>query len=269
MRAHGGFAPTILAFAATLALAASAAAAPCGDDVEGVRLACRCGDTVVSSTRLTATDPVASQRCKLDGLTVHASAQAESLTLDLAGLAIQGSGSGVGVLVTYGGADGARILGGIAGARGLVTGFGTGVIATALESIANISHLEVRDNDDEGLRLAIAGTVLDDVAASGNGRDGIHLRGTGGRLIGVTSSDNGEHGIRVFSHRTVVEAEADRNGRSGVIVDGFGNDVSGAVAHDNKASGIIVRGRAIPPDTAKASGNSRDDVRVNGRRIAP
>ncbi len=252
-----------------LSLATTAFAVRCGDDVDGIRVACRCGDTVISDTRLVVTDPVVSGRCVMDGLTVHARAQAESVTLDLAGLTMRGNGVGIGIRVTYGGADGARIIGGTKESRGLVESFGVGVIAAAYESIANISHLEARDNRHEGLRLAIAGTVLDDVAAVGNGRDGVHLRGNGGRLLGVTSNHNAGHGIHVFSHRTIVEARTDRNGRSGLVVDGFGNDVSEAAASDNGASGIIVRGRAVPPDGSKTSGNSAGNVRVNGHRIAP
>lgn len=49
--------------AVLVTVATTALAAPCGDALDGRRVACRCGDTVVTDTRLLATDPVVTTRC--------------------------------------------------------------------------------------------------------------------------------------------------------------------------------------------------------------
>ncbi len=95
----GGHTTAAAIVVASFLLSGAAAAAPCGDDVKGVRVACHCGDTVVSDTRLRPEDPVVSGRCPLDGLAIRADALAESITLDLAGLSLVGTGAGIGLEV--------------------------------------------------------------------------------------------------------------------------------------------------------------------------
>jgi hypothetical protein len=267
----GGGHTTAAAFAvaSVLLLAGVAAAAPCGDDVNGARVACRCGDTVVSDTRLLAQDPVVAGRCPLDGLAIRASALAESITLDLAGLSLVGTGAGVGIDVEYGGADGARIIGAPPGARAIVRSFDVGVATVSGDSLAVISRLEVLDNRRAGLRLVVSGTVLDDVVASGNGDDGVRIRGTGGRLIGVVSNANGGHGVRLTTNGTVVDAWAEANGGSGIVASGARNDLSKASAAGNAEHGIVIRGGAALPDDGRSVGNAADALRLNGARLVP
>ena len=244
-------------------------AAPCGDNVDGQRIACRCGDTVVSNTTLRIDDPVVRTRCELDGLTVRAGAEAESIRLDLGGFEIHGSGVGVGIRVAYGGADGAWLVGGPPGTRGVVAEFGTGLSNTWREALARVVRLELSDNRGEGARVTIAGTVFEDVTAHGNLRDGLYLHGTGGRLVAVRSYGNGENGIRLFTSNAAVDAVAEDNGRSGIIVDGDDNDLGKAEAAGNGRDGILVRAAGKPPAITRSEANLRDDLRVNGRRIDP
>jgi hypothetical protein len=266
---RGGRALALVALLVGATGSPSAHAAPCGDDVDGARVACRCGDTVVSDTRLRPEDPVVTDRCPLDGLAIRAGALAESITLDLAGLSLRGTGAGVGLSVEYGGADGARIVGAPVGGRATISTFDVGVSTAAGDSIAAVSRLAVRDNRRSGLRLVVSGTVLDDVVASGNGDDGMRIRGTGGRLVNVVSNDNAGHGLRLATDGTAVEATAQHNGGSGIVANGARNDLSQASVAGNAQHGIVVRGRAVLPDETRVVGNAADALRLNGARIVP
>ena len=104
-----------------------ARAAACGDDVNGERIACSCGDTIVSDTRLRADDTVVVERCRTDGLIVRAPAGALTLRLDLGGRVLTGDGLGTGIRVLSGGSRGAVIIGGDVGNPGSVAGFRVGL----------------------------------------------------------------------------------------------------------------------------------------------
>jgi hypothetical protein len=254
---------------AALLAATESGAAPCGDDVGGVRIACHCGDTVVSSTTLRDGDPVVSTACPIDGLTIRADALAETVTLDLGGLSLVGSGAGVGLRVDYGGADGAAIVGGPSGARGTIRRFGIGVSTSAGDAIASISRLTVRDNRHEGMRIVVAGTVLDNVVATANGDDGLHVRGSGGRLTGVESSSNGGRGILLSSNGAAFDAIANGNGDAGVVASGARNDLSNVSTSGNARSGIVVRGQSMLPAQERSSGDLSEAVKLNGARLEP
>jgi hypothetical protein len=244
---------------------AIAVAGPCGDHVDGLRVACRCGDTVVSDTRLLATDPVVTARCPLDGLTIRASTLAESIRLELDRHELRGSGVGIGIRVAYGGSDGAHVVGSPSQGYGSVSGFGVGLDVVEPTALARVTRLDLRANSNEGARVTMAGTIFEDVLAHGNSRDGLRIRGTGGRLASVRSFENGENGIRIFSDNVVVDADGDRNGRTGIIVDGERNDLAGAGATGNGRDGIVVRGSSGTWEISEAKDNRRDDLRLNGR----
>jgi len=250
---------------AFLLAAIPAYAKPCGDALPGGRVACACGDTVTTDARILATDPVATSRCRVDGLIVRAARETETITLDLDGREIRGSGAGVGIRVMYGGTDGAQIVGAKAPARGAVAGFGIGLTAARPDAIARVTHLELRDNHDEGVRLTIAGTVFDDVVATRNGRDGISVRGSGGRFAGVRVSENSENGIRLFTDNAAVNVHASSNAMSGVIVDGTDNDLEKVESVGNGRDGVVTRGRGGTWEVSRCEDNARDDFRVNGR----
>lgn len=236
----------------------------CGDDVSGARVPCECGDTVTGNVRLLSTDPVVTTRCPLDGLVVRAAADVESITIDLAGNEIRGSDAGVGVRVVHGGTDGARIVGGSRDRRGAITGFGMGLWATRTQSVARVEHLVLRANRNEGARMSIAGTVFENVVSEKNSGDGFFVNGTGGRFADVVASNNGENGLRLYSDNAAVHISASDNARTGIIVDGDGNDLQAAEATGNGRDGIVVRGVGGNWEVARSEDNGRDDLRANG-----
>ena len=211
--------PWFLPFFGFLALifSASSVHAACGDDIDGARIPCACGDVVASDTRLRGDDPVVRERCPNDGLIVRAGSDAESIVLDMAGLSIAGLGSGVGIYVIDGGSAGAIIVGGTADRPGTVAGFGTGLRARGQRSVAEISYLLLTGNDGDGLALRGAGTKLVGVVAERNGRDGLRLGGRGAELEGVEARGNGRYGLRVTGQGTSGDASTSDNGAAPVI----------------------------------------------------
>jgi hypothetical protein len=203
----------------------TALAAECGDDVGGTRVACSCGDIVVSDTKLRSEDSVSRHRCRHDGLVLRARRGAESIELDLAGLSIVGSGSGSGIRILDGGENGAVIIGGEPGRSGEIAGFRTGVRATGSHPVAEIRDLTIK----------------------GSSRDGLVLRGAAARLVRVTSDSNGGDGLRIGGRQHTLEAvEASGNGRYGVRVTARGAE--GVVATADNTRGAILppaRGSAV------------------------
>jgi len=220
----------------------AAIAKNCGDDVDGSRIPCACGDIVVSDTRLISTDPVVNGRCPIDGLVVRAPAPAESITLDLDGLSIVGSGAGAGIRVARGGSDGAAVIGERADRRGQVVGFRTGVHARSARSLRLLQGLELRGNRNDGLDLSSAGTIVRNVVAERNGRDGITFVGRGGRLVDVIATHNRGMGIRLHARDVVVHATVTSNGSHGLLVSGARNDVDRVRADANGGEDIAFAG---------------------------
>jgi hypothetical protein len=131
----------VVTMLASIAWLVPGAHADCGDDIDGARVPCACGDVVVVDTRLDPSDPIVQGPCIADGLVVRARPDASHITVDLNGLTIRGQGVGVGVRVLDGGADGARILGGEAGGEATIAGFREAVRATrpgALAALAGV-----------------------------------------------------------------------------------------------------------------------------------
>jgi len=180
------------ALAASFGLPAIASAGLCGDDVAGVRVACSCGDFVVSDTMLVATDPVVTDRCPTDGLVVQAAEGTDSLTLDLGGLSITGSGVGVGLLVSNGGSDGAVISGGPDSIRpGQVVGFGDGLRVRTQRALSELANVDFRGNTGDGVAIRSYETKVTAVRAFANGRDGIRISGRKATLDTLESDGNG------------------------------------------------------------------------------
>jgi len=236
----------------------------CGDDVAGVRVACACGDTVVADTVLVPTDPIFNGRCRRDGLFVRANATSETLVLDLNGLSLIGSGGGVGVEVKSGGSDGAAIIGGRAGKRGEIVGFGVGLQAITPIALRRIENLEIEGNRREGVLIRTAGTMVIDVRLARNGGDGARASGQGGRWLDVDSAENGGAGIRLFTRDVVLHARASANGRNGIVTSGIHNDLSESIAEDNEGYGFLLGGTRQVTDGFVATGNSLGDVMRRG-----
>lgn len=255
---------TLSSLAALFLLSFSPAlAGTCGDRIDGVRVACSCGDYVVTDTRLAAGDPVVSTRCPLDGLLLSAPAGAESLTLDLNGLTLHGDPYGVGIRVESGGADGARILGaGNGRSRATIFGFATGIESTA-GSLAYLESVEVLGARRDGLDLRGRGLVLVDVTTRNHGGDGLRLAGSGGRLCRVQSDDNRGNGIVLLAEQVSVEAAAERNGGHGMVVRALRTSLVDARAFDNAGAGVVAPRprRDTDRDQVMSDGNGRPDLR--------
>ena len=193
---------------------ASAWAGYCGDDVDGGRVACSCGDFVVSDTHLRADDPVVTERCPADGLIVQASHGGDGIVLDLGGLSIVGSDAGVGILVIAGGSGGAVVSGGEDERRpGQIVGFTTGMRAHGQRSVRVVSNLDFRGNRGDGLALRGHGSLsVESVGAFANGRNGLRLGGRGADVAALRATDNGQHDIDLAT--TAAAAKARESGYS-------------------------------------------------------
>jgi hypothetical protein len=232
-----------------------ASAADCGDNVGGKRIACSCGDTVVTSTTLTASDPVTKGRCHLDGLIVRAAEFEDSLVLDLAGLSIVGSGVGTGIDVRAGGSEGAAIIGGPKSHLGEVVGFGVGVRVREGGAIRRIEALDIEGHRHEGLALHTAGAMLVNVTLARNGGDGAQIIGQGGRLIDVRAIENRSAGLRISARDVIVEARAERNRGHGIVAGGIRTDLTHSYAGYNQGSGVVVAGAGSKFEDVVAEGN--------------
>ena len=204
--------------------AATAVAGVCGDDVDGQRVACACGDTVVSDVRLQRSDPIATGACRDDGLVIDAAGDVESLTVDLGGLGLVGSGSGIGIQVRDGGASGAYLIGGPDGRPGQVAGFRVGVSARSSRGIRGAANLIVSGNEQDGIQLSGRSATLSGVVADENGRSGVNARGRDHALEGVAASGNGRHDLRVSGNGNYVATDD----ATAPHVTGSGNVVTGA-----------------------------------------
>jgi len=151
----------------------AALAAECGDEIGGARVACSCGDIVVSDTKLQAADPISRTRCDHDGLALRAPRGAESISLNLAGLSIVGSGSGSGIRILDGGDNGAVVIGGEPGRPGEIAGFRNGVRATGSRPVAEIRDLDIKGSSSEGLVLRGLDALLVRVTSDDDVRDGL------------------------------------------------------------------------------------------------
>jgi hypothetical protein len=217
--------PAILtaAVAAAIVMAPAVPAwAACGDDVGGARVACRCGDTVVSSTRLQPDDPVVRERCSSDGLRVRASHSGGTLVLDLAGLTIRGRGRGVGIRVVSGSDEGVVIVGGSDGQRASVVGFRQGLGARGQRTLWQVRNVSFEGNTRDGVALRGAGTELSGVVSRRNGRDGIRVGGRSPKLSGVEATDNGRYGLRLTGKSASIGAATTGNGGGSTRVLGHG-----------------------------------------------
>jgi hypothetical protein len=240
----------------------SAEARFCGDDVAGVRVPCACGDVVASDTVLRPGDPIVSVRCPSHGLRVRADATADSITLNLGGLAIVGSGRGIGLKVEYGGNDGAVVVGGDPPRLGEVVGFGVGVTSSTARSLARLERVSAKGNAYGGVMLRQAGAIVQDIVADKNGGHGIHVVGSGGRFLGLHADENKYRGISINSPGAIVSGSGSFNGTHGVVVPGRQSRLEAVEAHGNRVDGIVTRRHSQSLGDVKASGNGKQDLRA-------
>jgi len=243
-----------------LAVAPAAwAANNCGDDVDGRRVACACGDVVVSNTALSATDPVVSQPCPRDGLVLLAPDGSDEIRLDLSGLTIRGKGRGVGIRVVRGGALGAVIVGG-EGGRGSIARFDTGIRGSGRSVVREVRDVNLVANHRDGLKVRSSGVRVSEVHSEGNGRDGVRVAGHGLDVTGVTAVGNGSEGLDVRGTSAYVEATLEGNGRNGAVVSGRGHHLGDIVSRDNGGAGVLATGVGHQMRRSTMSKNRRGDV---------
>ena len=190
----------VLCAASVVLLACTANAGSCGDDVNGRRIACGCGDVVVSSTSLLAGDPVLTAPCSGDGLILRAEPGAPSLRLNLNGQTLIGQGQGVGIRVLYAGEGGAVILGGDAGTTAVIANFGTGIRGADPQVVRELRGVRLSGNTRDGLTLRAADALVSEVSADRNGRDGVRVSGRAPRLGRIEAEGNGRYGVVTPSH---------------------------------------------------------------------
>jgi hypothetical protein len=181
-------------------------AGDCGDAVDGMRVACSCGDVVVSDTRLRADDPVVTERCRTDGLIVRAPAGATSLHLDLGGQALTGQGLGTGIRVFAGGSRGAVIVGGPADTPGTIANFRTGLRTLNGRVLSEVRNLRLLGNARDGARIRVDGAVVAGIAAEKNGRDGVRVLGRSATLEGVDAVGNAGYGVVALGREAILDA---------------------------------------------------------------
>lgn len=240
-----------------LAAPGSARAAACGDDVEGERVPCACGDIVVSDTVLWPTDPVVAQPCSGDGLLILAPTESDGITLHLGGQSMVGTGSGTGIRVARGGRLGSIIIGGDADdTRAEIARFATGISASGRSILREVRGIDVHDNVRDGLRIHASGVRIEDVRAENNGRDGAVVSGHGNEVSGVISEGNERDGLQVRGSGAKISAETSRNRRNGTVIGGRGNIVEKSVSLSNGGVGVVATGSGHDVSSMQSSDNA-------------
>jgi len=254
-----------VAIALTAIGAGAVGAGECGDLLPEGRVACGCGDMVVTDTTLRTGDPIVARRCPLDGLTVSADPMSESITLDLGGLSLRGSGAGIGVLVEHGGADGALIVGAAKGGRAEIVGYGTGLKTRSGGVMRALRRVTVKGSRFEGVVIRSTGTMVEEVSTTRNGGDGMRFSGRGGRLVEVEAAGNGGFGIRLFARDVIVDATVTENGRHGLANLGSGNDLRELISRRNQGYGVVLAGSRHKTDGMVLEQNAMGDVGRHGQ----
>jgi len=196
-------------------------AATCGDSVGP----CSCGDTVITSTKLGATDPILSTTCPDTGLIVDPfSVPTPGLTLEIAGT-LRGSGRGFGIQL-------ARNADHVVITTGHIVGYDVGVGAFNLATNSEFSRLDISD----------AGA-------------GIELReGSDGNIVANNTISASRTAISVSGDRN--EVRQNRTDGAGIVAQlGIGNIVSRNICKDASVCYTIAGDSAVV-DRNRSQGNT-------------
>lgn len=262
--ALGSVAPS---FALLLLLVSPALADTCGDNVEGQRVPCSCGDTVVSDTRLAPDDPVTTERCEADGLFIEAARGAQSLRLDLNGLSIVGRGIGSGIRILDGGSDGAVIVGSEDGRRAQIVAFSRGVHAHGKTALAVLEDVDLMANTREGAAIRSSGARVSRVRATDNGAEGLRLSGHASQFREIEAEGNGGDGVRLSGSGAVLEADTRGNAGHGAVVSGRAHRLQGVEASENQRSGVRLSGGEHQAVAVELDGNEGGEVSGDPRAL--
>jgi hypothetical protein len=248
----------------------AAFAAMCGDDVNGSRTACSCGDEVVSNTTLASTDPVTVEPCSGDGLVISVPRDSDGITLDLSGLSIVGTGTGVGIRVVRGGRVGSSIVGGGAADAppAEIANFRTGISGSGRNVLSEISGVYVHDNRGDGLRIHSSGVRVENVISEKNGRDGISVLGHGVEIGDVVADSNLSDGVKVRGKGGSVSADATGNLRHGLVVAGQNNRIEESTTTGNGGVGLVTSGAGLAVGNLDIRDNSEGDMKDRANAIS-
>jgi parallel beta-helix repeat protein len=185
-----------------------------GHDIGGTcggAVPCDCGDQVIASrTLVPGVDPITTKVCPDSGLVILG---AHSLTLNMGGAIIRGSGKGFGVDI----AQATKVT----VKKGVIIGFSDGIRGITIHE-SKISNNLVFGNDVTGIRLLdAAGTVVDHNLALDNGLVGIDLFSSSrNRIRHNTLHRNGFDGILINATDAVVVKgnRSLRNSNHGIVV---------------------------------------------------
>ena len=244
---------------AILATPAQVAAGACGDDVGGQRVACSCGDVVVSSTRLQPRDPVTRQRCNDDGLYVRPERGTESLHLDLNGLSIVGRGHGSAIRVIDGGGGGVTISGGGPRFAELVA-FETGIESHRRDALSEVRDVTVKGSTGHGIDVKGRGVRMLGVTSMDNAGDGFRLSGDASQYKDIVALGNRGVGIRLSGDGALVEGLVSENGKQGIWIDGRGHTLAELVAEKNAGDGVRVDGSGHDLGGVRSRDNGGKDI---------
>lgn len=219
---------------ATTGWSSPGGAADCGDSAGpgGTRVACVCGDSVVTDTRLDPNDAVVNERCGEIGLVIAA----EAITLDCDGLALQGTAgddlNGAGVVIET---DGNVVQ------RCTISEFVSGIRANPAVTGNRILSNAVMDNLLFGIQLGSSSNdnrVIDNVAHD-NGEAGIQINSSSREIhvVGNDVSGNLIAGIRFNSRSQENEVLLNRVAGEGERGIQFGSSAEGNEVAANTVEG--------------------------------
>ncbi len=268
-----------------------AAAKPCGDNIRGQDIACDCGDIVVSDTVL-GNDPVTRDTCSGNALILRADTS-RSLSLDLHGATLRGSGTGAGIMVLYGGRGGAHVFS--SGGKANITGFNDGVQAHGRNALKLLSDINITEPKRDGVRVMAGHRYrVTDVYVRDAGRNGFWLsgkrfllrktkalnsKGTGYVVMGeratlgspgngVVSLGSGNAGITLLGggHR-LVDCVAEAAGKNGITFNTSGSVIYGCRAVGNGKDGISGTGGRLRLVSNRAEENVGSGIKVRGHQL--
>ena len=233
----------------------------CGDDVDGKRVPCRCGDLLVSSRTLGERDRITRDVCPGGGLMVDA---AGPVTLALGGHTVRGSGQSAGVLVLRGTLT-------ITGPGGIER-FHTGLMARGPAALASAVGLRVAENRHAGIAIDAAGYAIQGCVAEHNGGDGFMLGGSAYALDGNRAVGNGRYGFNLMGMGAHAGGglgnEAIGNMMTGFFVRGFLHQIVGATATENMGDGVFASVHHTLLADVRADRNQHDGVQAMGMLLA-
>ncbi len=194
----------------------------------------------------------------LNGITV----EVDSVTIDLQGHTLAGSGGNIGVIVL--GHD-------VEVRNGTIRGFETGLLLTG-RSYNRFEDLAIKDNSSEGILIIgdgdeANGNVLSQLRVTGNGDEGILIRAAAGTVNGnmildSIISDNGQAGIHLLGDAGLASGNIIRD----CVVSGSGlRGVNLSSEDGGRCNGNLVAGLTIVDNTNDglrivASGNDSEAV---------